>query len=358
MLNRLRRPATLALTVLVPASLALAACGDSETELEGFDAVSVSGDVGEAPEIDWKGTLAAGEATTEVLIEGEGEAVAEGDKVLVDLEMVNGWTHETDFSTFDEDTLAVTLTVGQTEPQTALDVLTQAVTDAIEPGQKLGSRIAVTVGSDVLLGNYLGDQTVSGMAVSMDIGNEDGLLFVADLRSFLEPTGTEQEPAAWAPAVVDKDGTPVSLDFTGTRGDAGKLQVTSLVVGEGPVVESGQQIMVNYLGQVRSAKKPFDESYTGTPFTAVVGGESANVVEGWSQGLVGLPVGSRVILEIPPSLGYKNKAQKDADGKVTIPANSTLYFVVDILDAADVPSEESEDSEEGASDAPSESASE
>ncbi|NGZ99743.1 hypothetical protein G5V59_03535 [Nocardioides sp. W3-2-3] len=50
MLLRLRRPATLFLTALLPASLALAACGGSDdSELKGLDAVSVSGKVGEAP---------------------------------------------------------------------------------------------------------------------------------------------------------------------------------------------------------------------------------------------------------------------------------------------------------------------
>ena len=75
--------------------------------------------------------------------------------------------------------------------------------------------------------------------------------------------------------------------------------------------------MVNYLGQTRTQKKPFDESYTKSPFTAVAGGPDATVVKGWSQALVGLPVGSRVLVEIPPSLGYGKKAQKDEQGKVT-----------------------------------------
>ena len=45
--------------------------------------------------------------------------------------------------------------------------------------------------------------------------------------------------------------------------------------------------------------------------------------------LEGVPVGSRVLLQIPPKLGYGNKAQGE-----DIPANSTLYFIVDILAAA------------------------
>ena len=52
-----------------------------------------------------------------------------------------------------------------------------------------------------------------------------------------------------------------------------------------------------------------------------------NTVAGWQQGLAGQKVGSQVLLVIPPSLGYGNQEQNK------IPANSTLFFVVDILDA-------------------------
>ena len=54
----------------------------------------------------------------------------------------------------------------------------------------------------------------------------------------------------------------------------------------------------------------------------------AQVIDGWNQGLVGQTVGSQVLLVVPPSLGYGANAQG------SIPANSTLVFVVDILAAA------------------------
>jgi peptidylprolyl isomerase len=43
--------------------------------------------------------------------------------------------------------------------------------------------------------------------------------------------------------------------------------------------------------------------------------------------LAGVPVGSRVVMSIPPDLGYGAQEQQG------IPANSTLVFVVDILSA-------------------------
>nr|WP_246415950.1 FKBP-type peptidyl-prolyl cis-trans isomerase [Nocardioides luti] len=82
-------------------------------------------------------------------------------------------------------------------------------------------------------------------------------------------------------------------------------------------------VTANYLGQVYGAKKPFDESYSKKPVPFSL----AQVVQGWTAGLTGVKVGSRVLLQIPPGLGYG--AQEQAN----IPANSTLYFVVDIISA-------------------------
>ena len=340
---RLRRPTTLLLTALLPASLALAACGDDDSMLEGFDAVSISGAVGEAPEIDWKGTLEAGKAQAKVVEEGEGEEIEDGDVVRIDYTLANGFTQEVSYSTYPEAegkdyNVGTLVKVGaDAEPQSIADLLTKAVRDEIEAGQTIGSRIAVTVGSDKLLGDYIGNQQVSQFMVDNNIGNEDGLLFVADITALAGPDGTEAAAPAWAPKLVEKDGVPSAFDFSGTPKPSADLRVASLVKGKGPVVKSGQKILASYLGQVPSGKKPFDESFSGgAGLEAVVGGAQASVVDGWSKGLVGLPVGSRVLLQIPPALGYGKEAQKDQEGKVTIPANSTHYFVVDILDVSDV----------------------
>lgn len=338
MLKRLPRPATLLVTALLPASLALAACGNNDEELKGFDAVSISGDVGEAPEIDWKGTLAPGDAESKVISEGDGDAIAKDDVVLLNFTIANGFTHKVNYTTYlDEEehdyNVGSLIKVGaKAEPQSVADLLTQSLVSEVKAGTKVGTRIAVTVGSDKLLKDYIGNSTVQQAMASMDIGNEDGLLIVADVTAIAGPAGATQKAPAWAPKIVEKDGVPASLDFKGAPAPTGDLEVATLVKGDGPVVKSGQKILASYLGQIPKGKKPFDESYsTGRGLEAVVGGDAASVVKGWSQGLVGLPVGSRVLLQIPPKLGYGNKAQGE-----DIPANSTLYFVVDILDVADV----------------------
>ncbi len=54
------------------------------------------------------------------------------------------------------------------------------------------------------------------------------------------------------------------------------------------------------------------------------------MIAGWDRGLVGQPVGSQVLLIVPPDDGY------GAEGKpeIKIKGTDTLVFVVDILDAA------------------------
>jgi FKBP-type peptidyl-prolyl cis-trans isomerase len=107
-----------------------------------------------------------------------------------------------------------------------------------------------------------------------------------------------------------------------------KLVVKDLVTGTGATAKSGSSVTVNYVGELYSTGKVFDASWkrnqTFGPFTL---GQHA-VISGWDQGLVGMKVGGRRELIIPPSLAYG----KTGSGS-TIPPNATLIFVVDLLAA-------------------------
>jgi len=133
-----------------------------------------------------------------------------------------------------------------------------------------------------------------------------------------------QGQGSWEPRVVEEDGVPVSLDFTGTAEPSGKLQVAVLTEGEGEVTETGDTATVHYLGQLREEPAPFDESYSrGTTFDVQLG--AGRVIQGWDEGLVGVPAGSRVLLEIPSEMAY------GPSGNGPIPPDATLYFVVDVV---------------------------
>jgi FKBP-type peptidyl-prolyl cis-trans isomerase len=102
-----------------------------------------------------------------------------------------------------------------------------------------------------------------------------------------------------------------------------KLEITDEVVGTGVEAVAGKNVTVNYSGTLTNGTK-FDSSYDrNQPFTFKLG--AGEVIAGWDQGVLGMKVGGKRKLVIPPSLGYGS-----AD-LGTIPPNSTLVFEVELL---------------------------
>ena len=105
----------------------------------------------------------------------------------------------------------------------------------------------------------------------------------------------------------------------------GELVVQVLERGTGDLVEAGQDLEVNYLGQVWGGSI-FDSSYErGESISFPIG--VGMVIAGWDDGLVGQQVGSRVLLSIPSHLGYGDRGVPQAG----IKGGDTLVFVVDIV---------------------------
>lgn len=108
-------------------------------------------------------------------------------------------------------------------------------------------------------------------------------------------------------------------------GDPGPgLQRQVLTEGEGDVVEAGDLLVADYLGQVWGGEV-FDGSFDGDPAAFSIG--TGSVIQGWDSGLVGQTVGSRVLLTIPPDLGYGDAGNPAAG----IGGTDTIVFVVDLL---------------------------
>ena len=138
-------------------------------------------------------------------------------------------------------------------------------------------------------------------------------------------SGEAVPPVAGLPTVtLADDGKPSLTPATGTAPTT--LVVQPLIKGAGPEVTAGQTVTVHYSGWLWDGT-PFDSSWDrGQPYPVENVGQ-ANVIAGWNEGLVGQTVGSQVMLVVPPDKGY------GAEDKGTIPPNSTLVFVVDILAA-------------------------
>ncbi len=278
------------------------------------EGVTVKGEQGETPKITWaKEGVTATDPVRQVLTKGDGETVQKDDKVFVQLWVGNGTKKKEAYSSYTGAPQLVTASTTQT-----LAVLADAIID-----QPVGSRLLVAQSVSGAFGE-------SGQA---DIGlkPDDTAVLVIDITGKLldGPKGAKQDPAAWAPKVEASGDIPTALDFSDTPKPSGDFEITTLIKGKGPKLQKGDHVYVNYLGQVYDGKEPFDQSYNrGTPFDFDLGGGS--VIKGWDQGLVGVTVGSRVILQVPPDWGYGKKG----NGSAGIAGTDTLYFVVDVLGAS------------------------
>lgn len=108
------------------------------------------------------------------------------------------------------------------------------------------------------------------------------------------------------------------------------FSTTDIRVGTGAEANTGRSVLVNYTGWLYSATATdnkgtqFDSSLGAgrTPFAFTVG---AGVIQGFSQGVIGMRVGGTRRIIIPPSLGYGSQANG------AIPGNSTLIFEIELL---------------------------
>ena len=102
------------------------------------------------------------------------------------------------------------------------------------------------------------------------------------------------------------------------------LVIEDIKIGDGQEVEKFNIVTVNYTGLLENGTK-FDSSLNPgrTPFRFTVG--AGQVIKGWDDGLMGMKVGGKRKLTIPPELGYGSRDNGP------IPANSTLIFEIDLL---------------------------
>ena len=125
------------------------------------------------------------------------------------------------------------------------------------------------------------------------------------------PAGT----AGQAPTVTIPTGPPPT-----------SLESADLIVGTGRAAVPGDKVTVQYVLATYSAQKVIQSSWTSQPFTFTLG--EGQVIPGWDKGVVGMHVGGRRELIIPPSLGYGATPPAGAQG---IASNDTLIFVIDLL---------------------------
>lgn len=109
-----------------------------------------------------------------------------------------------------------------------------------------------------------------------------------------------------------------------TPARAAEMVIEDLIVGTGEEAVTGALVTVHYTGWLEDGTK-FDSSLDrARPFSFPLGG--GRVIKGWDEGVVGMKVGGKRKLTIPPEMGYGSRG---AGG--VIPPSATLVFDVELL---------------------------
>jgi peptidylprolyl isomerase len=313
-----RRAGIVASVVVTALTLsAVAACGSSASAKSAGD-VTVSGEFDKQP----TNSVPKGKppATTDVKVisRGSGPALKSGDLAVVD-GYGRTWDDATTFeNTYTSDAVPDTLPVGT--GQIALTGLDKAL-------------LGVPTGSRVLI--VLPPKEGFGLASQLPTGVQktDTAVLVFDVlggyQSNAGPSGQQVSSGGGDLPTVTSAGVNQKPTVAIPKSDPpAKLSVTTLVKGDGPAVAKGQELVVQYLGQIWASGNEFDSSWKrGQPTAFTVG--AGQLIQAWDDGLVGVPVGSRVLIVAPPDSAYGAAGQPSAG----IAGTDTLVFVVDVLGA-------------------------
>ncbi|MFF4195607.1 FKBP-type peptidyl-prolyl cis-trans isomerase [Nonomuraea sp. NPDC001831] len=295
-----------------------AACGDTDAGANGGAATStgsagltVTGNVGVKPTVTFPAGSPATKSSYQVIQPGTGPEVKTGDKLIVNLTVYNwdGKGNAIQGSSYDTKQ-PETVPVNEQLPQVLRDGFTKV---------KHGGRLLAVLAND------------SAPAGQATAGAEPTKVFVLDVVGARPPalkaaTGKETGQTLKGVKVDNPGGEKAPTLTTKTDEKPSKeLVVKTLIEGTGAKVQPTQTLTVHYTGKIWGTDSQFDSSWErGEPAEFPL----ANVIQGWQKGLAGVPVGSRVVMSIPPDLGYGDQAQDK------IPAKSTLVFVVDVLAAS------------------------
>lgn len=264
--------------------------GNAAEDVAALEGITVEGEPGAEATLTFEQPLNVSGAAAVVASPGDGEEIVEGQLLVVDFTQVNGENGEVLDSTYE----------GGPQPLVVSDEMTVPALNDVLIGQQVGARV------------LFASPTQAAAAIMA--------LEVVDARSAAE--GTEVETPEGVPAVTRAENGEPSIEPVDGEAPT-ELVVAPTIEGEGKEVEEGDYVFVQYSGWLWDGTS-FDSSWSrGTPFSLEAG--AGQVIEGWDTGLLGQTVGSQVVMVIPPELGYG-----DQDNG-TIPAGSTLVFVVDIL---------------------------
>jgi len=304
-----------ALLLLLATVVALAGCGSSPPASPN-SSVTAAGGFGKAPTVKIPSQKAGGDLYIKTEIRGRGQTLSKAESFLSNYAVYiwSGATHKLALSTY------------STTPQVLSGTLLPGLQKALE-GRKMGSRVLAVLPPKYGYGTSGNPQ--------VGVTGSDTLVFVVDMiRDYAPKASASGVPVSDAggslPTVTATTGQAPTVKIPATAPPR-NLVVKTLIKGSGPPVTKGQYVVTQYVGLNWRTRAVFDSSWSrGAPFGFEIGATPAQIIPGWDMALVGVPVGSRVLLVVPPKDGYGSSGQSSAGIKGT----DTLVFVVDILDAA------------------------
>jgi FKBP-type peptidyl-prolyl cis-trans isomerase len=309
-----------ALLVPLAACLALVGCGSAGSTTNANAAVKVTGTFGKLANVSIPAESPSDKLVISTPIKGSGAVLKSGDAALADV-AVYKWTgtkHSLVDSTYSEGPQMIPAKMGLPGLATALK------------GAHMGSRIVAVLPPKYGYG--------SAGESELQITGKDTLVWVIDLlqqfSSTESATGTQVSTGGGSlPSVSAKAGQEPVISIPKNSPPA-KLSVTTLIKGSGAKLANGDTVVAQYVGSIWRTGKVFSTTWPtssepdGIPFSFQLGG---GVIAGWNDGLPGVTVGSRVMLVVPPSLGY---GPDGGESQAGIKKTDTLVFVIDILGAA------------------------
>lgn len=316
----MRRTAA-ALSFPLLAIMLLAGCGSSSSSTppasNANGSVAVSGTFGAAPAVQIPAAQASSKLAIKTVIKGTGPVLGQTDSFVGNYAVYiwRGKTHKLALSTFSNGSPQVLAA------NVGLTGLKQALT-----GQRMGSRVLAV----------LPPQDAYGSAGNSQIGVKpaDTIVFVVDLIKAFSSTASASgkhvsNGGGALPTVTANPGSAPVVKIPSKQPPT-KLVVKTLIKGSGPPTVKGQTVVTQYVGVNWRTGKAFDSSWSRkAPFGFTLDATPAQIIPAWDKGLVGVPVGSRVMLIVPPADGYGKTGNSQAGIKPT----DTLVFVVDIIGA-------------------------
>lgn len=311
----------IAAAILVPLTIcaALAGCGSSGSGASNNANanVKVSGAFDKTPTVKIPAAKPSAKLTISTPIKGSGATLKSGNAALANVVLYK-WSG-TKSSLLDS---TYSTTGPQIIPPDSLPGLVTAL-----KGAKMGSRIVA-----VLPPKYgYGAQGQSDLGVT----GSDTLVWVIDVlqqySTTQSATGRQVSSGGGSLPTVTATAGKAPVITVPKNSPPSSLSVTTLIKGTGPKLVKGDTVVAQYVGSIWRTGKVFSSTWpsgtdsSGVPFSFEIGG---NVVQGWSDGLTGVTVGSRVMLVIPPSLGYGPEGGNSSAG---IEKTDTLVFVIDVL---------------------------